>query len=635
MESAELVFVHLGDSLPTYVKPAIALAAENGGLPCRLLASRKHLLRLKSLDCKFSALEDFYDATQFTSAALSSLSSSTFRRGFWQKSLERFFVLEQFMSAFDVEGLVHAELDQAVFRCDLLFEEIRKVDSSGMFFPFHGEDNGLGSLVVITRRAVLSEFVKFSSSGLLYWNEMQLLALFEKFSGGAVTALPTVVNWLRQDQGDVPDIPTLSHYASHGIADAAQLGQWVGGIDPQNLPITEVPQTKFVDTPSKYLVTATELASLEFKYLPQTHELFIQTGFEGQAVRLYNLHFHSKIHLTLSKFRGGLSGFFQKANGPDSVRFREARLRQIIGFLSGYFRVIVRSPGFAASTLITLIRRKLGWKPTPGKLLSISTLLEKGRSSLESFFRKRGVGVRYVLPSELSRLQAQLQQIENLSEKPALLVDFKGASPSQEELDALRWLAKNRTVLALSANFEVPEGVSRIPRGHTSLANAPLKYLKHLEKAKRASRLFAFAWSFQPNQHDGTIQLAQRLHDSGISRGLINMRKTDFIEALGSCAAHVFSAEQSTNEELIWESMVAGCVPVLQPSWISEFYLEAGFPVLVSDDIGGLMDSSVSDLLDLQKRMHSETQEGIFEIDYWLRELDLAHLNTGETESAS
>jgi hypothetical protein len=40
-----------------------------------------------------------------------------------------------------------------------------------------------------------------------------------------------------------------------GLVDAAQLGQWIAGIDPRNISPRQIPRTKFVDAPAMHLLS--------------------------------------------------------------------------------------------------------------------------------------------------------------------------------------------------------------------------------------------------------------------------------------------------------------------------------------------------------------------------------------------
>ena len=95
----EVYFVYLGKSLPTYVESSINLALKYSGLAVHLLGNATIKPNISNISFNFTAVEDFYDSKEFVEAAKRVWYDHTFRNGFWLKSLERFFVLEQYVSS--------------------------------------------------------------------------------------------------------------------------------------------------------------------------------------------------------------------------------------------------------------------------------------------------------------------------------------------------------------------------------------------------------------------------------------------------------------------------------------------------------------------------------------------------------
>ena len=624
MAQTELVFVHLGNHLPSYVPHSISIAMRTSGLPCRLLASERHRIRVRVSKCTFTAIESFYDPSQFVPAASASLASSGFRQGFWQKSLERFFVLEQFMRANAVDRLVHAELDQLVFRCDVLLGKVEATSSAGILLPFHGESHALGSLVVVQKLDTLAKFVQYSKSGQLYWSEMELLARFANKNRDEISALPTAVNWLRQRPSEIPTVLTVPVIDTAGITDAAQLGQWVGGIDPKNVPITYTPQTKFVDPPSRYLLSQGELSSLTFRFSEESRELFVSSsGIDGE-IRVYNLHLHSKIHKSLSRFSGGLGRFFQLSNNSKVLTFREARLSQLLDFFAGFFKVVFREPRYVAARAFSLIRRLAPLRPRLHGLWSLGTMTSNGVKFLNRFLKKQGLQVVYMSNLELAALASNVESFEGGSLAKTFIVDFSGSIPSTSQLKNLKKLASHSDVFSVSANGYIPPEVGRIPRGLPNLLFEPPAYPSLLRHAKRLSKSRDFCWSFEAKETNGTMEIAQFLHDSGRATNLRNMRKIDYLFELGQCLFHVFSPDQSLDEELVWETMAVGCVPVLSPGPISDFYIKEGFPVCVPPRIESLVHLSKLEAQERYLSLWSKTSQTLFNSEHWLGKLGLS-----------
>ena len=121
----KLIFIYLGKKIPEYARASILLAQKFSGLEVVLLADSNPRLDLEVLQPN-----SFYDATDFEKLAKSRSIPNNFRQGFWLKTLERFFVLEQYMKFSNSEKVFHAELDQVLFRNDILISNLEKVKST-------------------------------------------------------------------------------------------------------------------------------------------------------------------------------------------------------------------------------------------------------------------------------------------------------------------------------------------------------------------------------------------------------------------------------------------------------------------------------------------------------------------------
>lgn len=618
--SQELVFVHLGNSLPRYAQASLALASRTSGLTCRLLASQRNLGRINVAGVRSTPIDSFYDPSAFLSAYDASLSSKEFREGFWQKSLERFFVLEQFMASNDINSLLHAELDQLVFRADILLSKLNELPNTSVFLPFHDSTHALGSIVAVRSREALSDFLRFAGSGRLYWNEMELLAKFALHSPTRITAFPTVVNWYRDNPNFLESVDSIPITAIHGVTDAAQLGQWLGGIDPKNVPIGERPKNKFADRPSDQLLNESELRKLSFRFEEESASLFACVPGLKSEVRVYNLHLHSKIHRTIVKSRGGIGGFFHLVEKSGAISFFEARTQQLRSYIIGYAKVFRVEPKYALERFLAKPLSLLSSRWGIGGSVSFSSMGTLSRSSKQGILGRRGRGVICLDHSRLLDLQREDSPWSPSLDNQAIIFDFSGKAPTESEFLLMQHLSTRTTVAAVSANGPIPSTVHRLPRGQSRLREVILNYEGLLRMALNSKKVHNFGWSFDPVS-DCELELAQALYDTSRAKDLRFLRPRDYIIGLSECRFHVFSSLEPSSEELIWETMRTGTVPVLPPSPISSFYQISGFPVIVTDKTGDLLSKSNAELNKLFLSTIMNVQTDIFSWKLWLSRL--------------
>ena len=55
---------------------------------------------------------------------------------------------------------------------------------------------------------------------------------------------------------------SLAHLG--GVADGTQIGMWVAGIDPRNVPIHQIPKNKFVDPPEDNIASLEQFSKIKF-----------------------------------------------------------------------------------------------------------------------------------------------------------------------------------------------------------------------------------------------------------------------------------------------------------------------------------------------------------------------------------
>ena len=345
-----MTFVFIGNKLPTYAISAIQLAQISSGMKINLIASHQIKSCVNSLNVEFTELEDFYNPIEFNEGIRKFLYSNSFRDGFWQKTLERFFVIDQYLKSSGSRTIFHAELDQMLFRTDRLVNAIEETELTGAFFPFHTATHGCASIFYCNDPLALRDFIEFVLSAKTVTSDMQLLADWSHAQSNATFVLPTISSEIRSaaflKKSEDKLIPSM---VLGGIVDAAQLGQWIGGEDPRNIPIFRKPTNRHSEIGASDLLSATELGELRFELDPD-QTLKIQFK-DGSRTNIYNLHFHSKIHHWLLKSKENLPKLIEYTNRSQLMTIPTTRKIQIFYFLDTALRSILKSP-------IDVIRRR-------------------------------------------------------------------------------------------------------------------------------------------------------------------------------------------------------------------------------------------------------------------------------------
>jgi hypothetical protein len=339
----ELLFVYVGNTLPKYARASLSLARETSGIPVRLISNGKNRKYAKRANVSFTAIEDFYSQIEFERAKFNILSNSKFRDGLWVNSLQRFFILYQYAEKYSISKFFHAELDQLLFNISELMKALDFLPNRGLFVPFHSERAAVASVFFCNSLRDLKSLLDYASFGPPFLNEMTLISEWARLNSSSIHRLPTLATELTKSWDfDYQPTTVISSAKLEGIVDAAQLGQWTGGIDPRNVDIRHKPKTKFIDSPTPALLTRDDLQGLSFRFEGKTKELFCHFGLN--QYRVYNLHLHSKIHSRLDSKHHRLQEFFLDSNQPEPYVIPGTRRIQVVHFLSQALRKLLENP---------------------------------------------------------------------------------------------------------------------------------------------------------------------------------------------------------------------------------------------------------------------------------------------------
>ncbi len=221
INEAPLIFVYIGKEMPRYAYHSLNFAVENSGLKVILISDVEPKSKLNK------AIEHVRYVSN--EEKLDDLSSNQFRDGFWIKTTERFYAIQQFLLSSKMERFFHAELDNLIFNISNVSTHLDIV-GSGIFVPRLNDNYALASLMYVNSKVAFDEFCQFSRTFHYSQNDMEILSKFldEKPSiGFSLLSNPD------KRRNVLPSHESEALWSA-GLFDAAAIGQWYFGIDPRN-----------------------------------------------------------------------------------------------------------------------------------------------------------------------------------------------------------------------------------------------------------------------------------------------------------------------------------------------------------------------------------------------------------------
>lgn len=291
MSNEKLVFVYLGNKLPRYGRKSIKMAQQYSGLDVVLVCEKR--FRFTGLD----KAETYLLSSNYKSKLSQNLANSInvkFRNGFWLKTIERFFALEEYMQAEQIERCFHAELDNVVFANDELVKVLNSF-GSGLFIPFDSPNRAIASFIYLNSLKTLQNFCQFAEQIGGNYNDMELLAMYGAMNPVCVFALPSSMeNNTLKTQLLHKGIRTVDELDS-GIFDAAAIGQWYFGIDPRN-------SHSKISNRFKNEVADLDLDQFRMRWNEES-SCFYASELKNSQTEYFvnNLHIHSKIYRKIGR----------------------------------------------------------------------------------------------------------------------------------------------------------------------------------------------------------------------------------------------------------------------------------------------------------------------------------------------
>ncbi len=237
-----VVLVHVGDHMCDYLQDCIAqirlwnkhssihlgINSSNMNAYSIILAKHNvHLINLEDIPMSQSHIDFLQKSTHDT----------TSRNGFWRHASERIFYVHDIIAHHGLENVLHFENDQLIF-----FDIAHMMPAFALNYrigiPFDSPKRAIPSIVFFKNNTACSELTSFMAKmahrGI---DDMHIMREFQKHSFDIIKGLPIVA----PENAMVASGRVSSEYAKHyeefeSIFDAACLGQYIGGVDPRNIP---------------------------------------------------------------------------------------------------------------------------------------------------------------------------------------------------------------------------------------------------------------------------------------------------------------------------------------------------------------------------------------------------------------
>lgn len=298
-----IVFVHIGANLPTYLKTAVAQARLfNPDCSIFIIGNEQALNNLPpeytACSVKTITCESLAKTESHKRFIEKSILDRNYRDGFWSHATERLFYLDDFMLQYQMENVVHLENDVMLYMdLEEAFPIFQRYYKNLIGAVFDNDARCIPSFLYISTAKPLHELAEFISlkchrGG----NDMEYIAQFKKFAYKKfIDHLPitlpsyTATHPFQSLTGRKTKQKQL--YYNHfdlfnSIFDGAALGQYLGGIDPRN----DVSKPGFINESCLF-----NPSHFTFEMQPDSAGRLVPYAlFQGQRIRINNLHIHSK-----------------------------------------------------------------------------------------------------------------------------------------------------------------------------------------------------------------------------------------------------------------------------------------------------------------------------------------------------
>jgi hypothetical protein len=224
---AQLILIHIGPELPLFINDCIKQARLFTQIEIHVLVNKCNTGKIDDFDnIIVSALEDIPIQPEHQHFIDNTRLDVSFRNGFWRYTTERFYYLYDYSVFKNLIDIFHIETDNLIYRD--FTKNLSYFQTRLMWATFDSTNRCIPGFVYFKNSWILQQLARFilSQSG----NDMVVLSNFKNIFIRDVGYLPIIKSY----QDPIPE--QYSHEADNFncLFDAACVGQYVGGVDPNN-----------------------------------------------------------------------------------------------------------------------------------------------------------------------------------------------------------------------------------------------------------------------------------------------------------------------------------------------------------------------------------------------------------------
>lgn len=278
----DIILVHTGTIYPNYINVCIR-QLKKYNFNIHLIVSKCLVNLVESKDINISFAEDYVD-TNYLSFDIKNYDKN-FRDGFWLRTTNRFFLINNYVIKNKITEFFHIENDNLIFT-DLLYEK-KVLDDSGfdMGVVIDSEKRCIPSIIYFKTPVIVSELCNYILNH-QNMNDMENLFHFFNTNRDKVLNLPIIpYNYPLKKTLSIDFSNQFSLFNS--IFDGAAIGQYLGGVDPRNDSRDTV---GFINE-----TTIFNPSNSEYEW--KNGEIYMV--YNNVNIKINNLHIHSK---NLEKF---------------------------------------------------------------------------------------------------------------------------------------------------------------------------------------------------------------------------------------------------------------------------------------------------------------------------------------------
>lgn len=293
-----IVFVHIGNAVPTHADVAIAQARLfNKKARIILISSQEGLQRFHTAKDQIHLELIPYDTLPKTPIHQEYHNRCTETSDFWRYTSERFLYLWDLMQAYSLENVFHLENDTMLYAdLEILLPHFHTY-YPGIGATFDNEDRCIPGFVWIANRQAMELLAAhFAEQAITGLNDMQVIGNYrKKYLIQRIDTLPIImpeyaaVYPLESPHRHITSQPRsyYNHFeAFHAIFDAAAIGQYLGGIDPMHAHN----QPGFINESCLF-----NPSLLKYQWKLDEQERWVPYAiFRNHSYPIINLHIHSK-----------------------------------------------------------------------------------------------------------------------------------------------------------------------------------------------------------------------------------------------------------------------------------------------------------------------------------------------------